>query len=133
MAKIITYENPFDEEIANCPASLNFGEQRNLIMDVIVRNYDKMTFFRAVQTEDDDSKDRIRIFFFEIFNRMYVWNEVIENGLLESGQLDKVMRDDFSVALVLYSNIVNIKPFAPIAYKLLNDGMLYHVQTNLEK
>lgn len=102
-------------------------------MDVIVRNYDKMTFFRAVQTEDDDSKDRIRIFFFEIFNRMYVWNEVIENGLLESGQLDKVMRDDFSVALVLYSNIVNIKPFAPIAYKLLNDGMLYHVQTNLEK
>lgn len=133
MGKTITFENSFDEDIANCPASINFGEQRNMIMDVIVRYYDQMTFFRAVQTEDSDSVDRIRIFFFELFNRMYVWNEVIENGLLESGQLDKVLNDDFSVALVLYSNIVNIKPFAPIAYRLVNEGMLYPVQTNLQK
>lgn len=133
MSKKIIFENPFDEDIANCPASIDFGEQRNSVMNVIVKYYDDMTFFRAVQTENDDSKDRIRIFFFELFNRIYVWNEVIENGLLESGQLDKVLNDDFSLALVLYSNIVNIQPFAPIAYKLLNDGMLYHVQTNLEK
>lgn len=133
MAKKISFENSFDEDIASCPASLNFGEQRNMIMNVIVKYYDQMTFFRAVQTEESDSLDRIRIFFFELFNRMYVWNEVIENGLLESGQLDKVLHEDFSVALVLYSNIVNIKPFAPIAYKLLNDGMLYRVQTDLEK
>lgn len=133
MAKKITFENSFDEDIANCPTSLNFGEQRNMIMDVIVNYYDKMTFFRVVQTTDNDSVDSIRIFFFELFNCMYVWNEVIENGLLESGQLDKVLNEDFTVALVLYSNIVNIKPFAPIAYKLLNEGMLYHVQTDLEK
>ena len=65
MGKTITFENSFDEDIANCPASINFGEQRNMIMDVIVRYYDQMTFFRAVQTEDSDSVDRIRIFFFE--------------------------------------------------------------------
>lgn len=133
MAKKISFENSFDEDIANCPASLNFGEQRNMIMDVIVSYYNQMTFFRVVQTKESDSVDRIRIFFFELFNRIYVWNEVIENELLESGQLDKVLSDDFSVALVLYSNIVNIKPFAPIAYKLLNERVLYRVQTDLEK
>lgn len=64
MAKKISFENSFDEDIANCPARLNFGEQRNMIMNVIVKYYDQMTFFRAVQTEESDSVDRIRIFFF---------------------------------------------------------------------
>lgn len=62
-----------------------------------------------------------------------MWNEVIENGLLESGQLDKVLNYDCNLAIVLYSNITNIEPFAPIAHRLLNEGRLYSVKNNLDK
>lgn len=133
MSKKIAFENTFDEEIANCPASTEWAEQRNMIMDIIVKYYDKMTFFRIVQTENNDSVDCIRIIFFELFNCLYVWNEVIENGLLESGQLDKVLNYDCNLAIVLYSNITNIEPFAPIAHRLLNEGRLYSVKNNLDK
>lgn len=133
MSKKIKFENPFDEAIANCPASTDWAEQRNMIMNIILSYYDDMTFFRVAQTKNNDFEDRIRIIFFGLFNCLYVWHEVIENGLLESGQLDKVLNYESNLSIVLYSNITNIKPFAPIANKLLNERMLYPVETNLEK
>lgn len=87
--------------------------------------YKECTIFRTCQTKDNDKEDRIRIIFFELYGTLYVWNECIENGLIESGQLDKVI--DENIALVMYSNVANTPPFAPIAMRLLKERKLYTI------
>lgn len=120
------YSNKFDEAIDNCPYSTDWFEHRTNILSIIMEDfYDECTFFRTCQTKDNDQEDRIRIIFFELYGTLYVWSECIKDGLIESGQLDKVYEYNEDIAFVMYSNIANVPPFAPIAMKLLKMKELY--------
>lgn len=122
------YANKFEEAIDNCRYSTDWFKYRTRMLSIILEDfYDECTFFRTCQTKDNDEEDRIRIIFFELYGTLYVWNECIENGLIESGQLDKVYQYDEDIAFVMYSNVANVPPFAPIAMKLLKAKKLYAI------
>lgn len=129
----MTYLNKFDEEVDNCPFSTDWDKQRRYVLSIIESYYNQCTFFRYCQTKPSEEEDRIRIIFFELFGCLYVWSECIENGLIESGQLDKVHQYSEEIAFVMYSNIENVSPFAPLAMKLLKDRKLYPTHEELNK
>lgn len=132
------FANEFEEAIANVPYSTDWFEMRNnilyLIMDVY---YDKMDFFRMFQSTPNDDPDRKRSLVFEVFGQMYMYNEHFENGLIESGQLDKIIHlsDDWNdcTAIVLYSNVVNAPPSAPVALKYFRTFGLHELNAHLNK
>lgn len=132
------YANEFEEAIANVPYSTDWFEMRNdvlhIIMDVF---YEQMDFFRMFQSTPNDDPDRKRCLVFEVFGQMYMYNEHFENGLIESGQLDRIIHlsDDWSscVAIVLYSNVVNAPPAAPAALKYFRAFGIHELHTHLNK
>lgn len=118
------YDNKFEEAIANCPYSTDWFKYRNNILSIIMKEfYHECTFFRVCQTKNSNEKDRILIIFFELYGILYVWNECVKNGCIESGQLDKVYQYS-DIAFVMYSSIANISPFAPVAMRLLKEKKL---------
>lgn len=132
------FANEFEEAIADVPYSTDFFEMRNNVVHVIMDEYyDKMDFFRMFQSTPNDDPDRTRSLVFEVFGQMYMYNEHFENGLVESGQLDKIIHlsGDWSncVAVVLYSNVVNAPPAAPIALKYYKTIGLHELQPHLNK
>ena len=128
------YENKFDEIIANRPFSTDWFEERNYVvhqvMDVF---YDECTFFRSCQTTDNDKDDRGRILFFELYGSLYMYFEWIENGLIESGQLEKIMDLENRISLILYSNLENATEGAALNLELLYRKQLYGWDIGLDK
>lgn len=128
------YENKFDEIIANRPFSTDWFEERNYvvhqIMDVF---YDECTFFRTCQTRNNDNEDRSRVIFFELYGSIYVYFEWIENGLIESAQLEKIKDLENKISLVMYSNIENSPEGAAIMLELLNKRKLFYWNIGLDK
>lgn len=53
---------------------------------------------------------------------MYI--EHIENGLIESGGLEKIYDLDNEIAFVLYSNVENTRPAVPLVMQMLKHKML---------
>jgi len=132
------FANEFEEAIANVPYSTDWFEMRNNVVRVILDEYyDNMDFFRMFQSTLNDDPDRRRSLVFEVFGQMYMYNEHFENGRIESGQLDKIIHlsDDWSncVAVVLYSNVVNAPPAAPVALKFFKAVGLHELQPHLNK
>lgn len=122
------YANKFEEAIDNCPYSTDWFEYRSNMLSIILDDfYDECTFLQTCQTKNSETEDRIRIIFFELYGTLYVWHECIEDGKIESGQLDKVYQYNEDIAFVMYSNIANVPPFAPIAMKLLKAKKLYMI------
>ena len=58
--------------------------------------HNQMPYFRSFQSTVDDAPNRRRCLVFEIFGEMYMYNEHFENGLIESGQLDRIVHLDDS-------------------------------------
>ena len=119
------YTNQFEESVANRPYSSDWFKERcyvvKLIMDVY---YDECTYFQAFQTSIDESQIKFRILFFELFSQLYMYIEHIENGLIESGGLEKIYDLDNEIAFVLYSNVENARPAAPLVMQMLKHKML---------
>lgn len=120
------YANKFEEAIDNCLYSTNWAKYRERMLSIIMGFYDECSFFRTCQTKPNE-EDRIRIIFFELYGTLYVWNESIIDGLIESAQLDKVYQYSEDIAFVMYSNVANVPPFAPIAMKWLKEKSLYQI------
>ena len=55
-----------------------------------------------------------------LYDNLYVWSDVVINGLLESSQLDSVY-DEYT-AHVIYCNISTADPFAPILIKMIKNN-----------
>lgn len=132
------YANEFEEAIANVPYSTDWFEMRNEVIHLIVDVYhNKMPLFRSFQSTADDDPNRRRCLVFEIFGEMYMYNEHFENGLIESGQLDRIVHLDDSwencVAIVLYSNVVNAPPSAPAALKYYKAFGMHEIFPQLRK
>lgn len=119
------YTNQFEESVANRPYSSDWFKERcyvvELIMDVY---YDKCTYFKAFQTSIDESRIKCRILFFKLFSQLYMYIEHIENGLIESGGLEKIYDLDNEIAFVLYSNVENTRPAVPLVMQMLKHKML---------
>jgi len=132
-----SYSNKFEKSIANVSFSTDWFEMRNNIVHVIDEYYDYMDFFRKFQSTPTDDPNRFRSLIFMIYGDMYMYNEVIENGKIESGQLDKIIHieDDWSqcVSVVLYSNVVNSRPCAPVALKYYKVHGMYEIDSHLNK
>ena len=132
------YANEFEEAIANVPYSSDWFEMRNGVVHIILNvYYEKMNFFRMFQSTATDDPNRRRCLVFEIFGQMYMYNEHFENGLIESGQLDKIVHLDDNwdncVAIVLYSHVVNAPPAAPLALKYFKLVGLHEINTQMNK
>lgn len=119
------YTNQFEESVANRPYSSDWFKERcyvvKLIMDVY---YDKCSYFQAFQTSLDESRIKYRILFFELFGQLYMYIEHIKDGLIESGGLEKIYDIDNEIAFVLYSNVENARPAAPLVMQMLKHKML---------
>lgn len=89
------------------------------------------------QSTPTDDLDRTRSLVFEIYGVMYMYNEHFENGLIESGQLDRIMHlsDDWQdcAAVVLYSHVANALPCAPMALRFYRANGLYELNAQLNK
>lgn len=132
------FANKFEEAIADVPYSTDFFEMRNNVIHIIMDvYYEKMDFFRMFQSTRTDEPNRRRSLVFEVYGTMYMYNEHFENGLIESGQLDRIVHlsDDWSncVAVVLYSNVVNAPPSAPMALKYFKAVGFHAINTQLNK
>lgn len=132
------FANEFEKAIANVPYSTEWFEMRNNVVHIIMDvYYKKMDFFRMFQSTPNDDPDRKRSLVFEVFGQLYMYNEHFENGLIESGQLDKIVHlsDDWNdcVAVVLYSNVVNAPPSAPAALKYFKTFGLHEIFPHLNK
>lgn len=132
------YANEFEEAVANVPYSTDWFEMRNDVLHIVMDvYYDKMDVFRIFQSTPNDDPDRKRSLIFEIFGQLYMYNEHFENGRIESGQLDRIIHlsNDWSdcVAVVLYSNVVNAPPAAPVALKYFKAHGLYELFPHLNK
>lgn len=132
------YANEFEEAIANVPYSTDWFDMRNEVIRLIVDVYhNQMPLFRSFQSTIDNAPNRQRCLVFEIFGEMYMYNEHFENGLIESGQLDRIVHLDDSwencVAIVLYSNVVNAPPAAPTALKYYKTFGMYEIFPQLRK
>lgn len=132
------FANEFEDAIADVPYSTDFFEMRNNVVRVIMDvYYDKMDFFRMFQSTPTDEPNRQRSLVFEVFGQLYMYNEHFEDGLIESGQLDRIVHlsDDWSncVAVVLYSNVVNAPPAAPIALKYYRMVGMHELNPQLNK
>lgn len=130
------YANEFERTIANVPYSTDWFEMRNYVVRVIMDvYYGQMTYFRMFQSTASDDPNRRRCLVFEIFGEMYMYNEHFENGLIESGQLDRIVHIDNNwdncVAVVLYSNVVNAPPAAPLALKYFKLVGLHEINAQL--
>lgn len=132
------YANEFEEAIANVPYNTEWFEMRNSVLRVIMDDYyDDMQLFRMIQSTPNDDPNRKRSLIFEIYGAMYMYNEHFENGLIESGQLDKIisLSDDWEkcVSIVLYSNVLNAPPSAPMALKYFKAVGAYEINKQLNK
>lgn len=128
------YENKFDEIIANRPFSTDWFEERNYVVHQIMDvYYDECTFFRTCQTSENDNEDRGRIIFFELYGSIYVYFEWIENGLIESAQLEKIKDLENKISLILYSNLENSPEGAALMLELLYKKQLFHWNIGLDK
>lgn len=131
------YANEFEEAIANMPYSTDWFEMRNTVVRIINNYYEKMSFFRMFQSTVSDDLDRFRCIIFEILGGMYMYNERLENGRIECAQLDKIvfLDDDWNncVAIVLYSNVVNAPPAAPMLLKYFKIVGLQMINSQLNK
>ena len=119
------YSNEFDKAVAERRYYSDWFKERcfivALFMDVF---YDKMTYFIGLQDTFSSSEFISRIFVFELFGNLYVYVEHIEDGKIESGQLEKVYDIDNDISFVLYSNIENAEPATPFVMKLIKSNLL---------
>lgn len=117
--------NKFEEAIENARFSPDFMKQREIIANVLQQfaNSKDCQYFKSYRTSGD--KDFIYTVFFKIYGNVYVWSDVYENGLLEGCQLDVLYSE--KLAKVLYSNIENSSPFAPLALDLLKEGKFVEI------
>lgn len=132
------YANEFEEAIANVPYSTEFFEMRNNVVHVIMDvYYSRMSYFRMIQSTPNDDPNRKRSLIFEIYGTFYMYNEHFENGLIESGQLDKIIyvSDGFEdcTSVVLYSNVVNAPPAAAMALKYYKLVGMYEINKQISK
>ena len=133
------YSNDFENAIMNVPYSTDWFEMRCSVVQIILDEYyDRMTMFQMFQDTPTDEPNRHRSMVFEIYGELYMWNESIENGLIESGQLDKILHLDSDwmncIAVTLYSNVANAEPAAPIALRYYKStGKLFVINPQLSK
>lgn len=116
------YANPFEEAVANRPYFSDWFKERNYVVELILGEYyERCTYFTALQTEIEQKK--FRVFFFELFGQLYMYIEHLENGLIESGGLEKIYDWDNGIAFILYSNVENAKPATPLIIYMIKQDM----------
>lgn len=122
------YTNQFEESVANRPYSTDWFKERCYVVKLIDDYYDECTYFQALQADTDNSQITFRILFFELFNQLYMYVEHIQDGLIESGGLEKIYDLDNDISFVLYSNVENPSPAAPLIMKMLRQKMLRPIE-----
>ena len=121
------YTNQFEESVANRPYSSDWFKERCYVVKLINEYYDRFTYFQAFQTNVNESKIKFRVLFSELFGQLYLYVEHLEDGLIESGALEKIYDIDHDIAFVLYSNVENVKPAAPLVMQMLKLKMLHPI------
>ena len=84
--------------------------------------YEKCTYFQALQTRVGDILYRIIIF--QLFGQVYLYTEHLENGLIESGMLEKIYDMENRIAFVIYCNVENASPSLPMVLYMLENKLL---------
>ncbi len=118
------YTNQFEEAVVNRPYSSEWFKERCYVVNLIDEYYDKCTYFQAFQTITDDANIKYRVLVFELFGQLYMYVEHISDGLIESGGLERIYDIDNNIAFVIYSNVENAEPAAPLVMQLLKHKIL---------
>lgn len=120
-----TSEKEFEEAIANVRYSHDWTKMRDDVAEIMTA-YIKSShcvWFKRKRTSLDN-QDFCFLIFFKMFDNLYIWSEAVENGLRESAQLE-VMYNFTGVVRVLYSNMENSDPIAPLVIQSFIDNELY--------
>lgn len=111
--------NDFENAIDNCPYSTNWFEMRNNMLSIVGSFIEKKECEWHHVYEKELGSLKFHCIAFYIYDSLYVWTDTIENGLIESSQLDKPYND--YMAKVLYCNVENSYPFAPMLFKWIDE------------
>lgn len=113
--------NKFEQDINNCPYSTDWYEMRNNMAHIVERylSHSDCEWYHKYEYEKVDNGMLLHFIAFYIYNSLYVWSDAVINGNLESSQLDKPIND--YTATVLYSNVENAYPAAPILFKMIDN------------
>lgn len=118
--------NKFEQALQNVPYSTDWYELRCNYLKV-VRDFIGSDDCEWVQVWGTDNLNNVKMhsIVFFIYGLLYVWTDVVENGHIESSQLDRPMND--FIATVLYCNVENAPPFAPVLFKMIDNGEIKRI------
>lgn len=119
--------NKFEQALQNVPYSTDWYEYRNNHLNVVGQflQSEDCKWYQVWETDNfKDIKFHCIVFF--IYDLLYVWTDTVENGLIEASQLDRPVND--YTATVLYSNVENSAPFAPVLFKMIDNEEIKRIQ-----
>lgn len=118
--------NEFEKAIANVPYSTDWYEFRcnNL---AVVGNFIGSADCKWVQVwETTETNIKFYCIVFFIYGMLYVWTDTVEDGKIESSQLERSVND--YMAKVLYCNVENAPPFSPILFKMIDNKEITRIR-----
>lgn len=119
--------NKFEEALQNVEYSTDWYEYRCNHLAVVGHFLESQDCQWYQVWETDNFQDvKFHCIIFSIYDSRYVWTDIVENGLIEGSQLDRPL-NDYS-ATVLYSNVENAMPFAPVLFKMIGNGEIKRIK-----
>lgn len=118
--------NKFEEALKDVSYSTDWWEYRcnhAKVVELFTQSND-CEWVQVWERETEHIKFRCVVFY--IYKLLYVWTDTVEDGRVESSQLDRPV-NDYS-ATVLYCNVENAPPFAPFLMKGIDNGEFKQVQ-----
>lgn len=117
--------NKFEEALENVEYSTEWYEYRCNNLEV-VHQFIESTDCEWVQVwETTRNNIKFHCIVFFIYGLLYVWTDTVVDGIIESSQLDRPVND--YMAAVLYCNVENAPPFAPILFKMIDNNEIKRI------
>lgn len=116
--------NAFESKIDSLPYSFDFNEMRILTFKTLLSFKEQMGYFQEFRSIGDDTFHYLIVF--EVFGDYYIYSQYIENGKIETYQLEKIIDFDNAIAFVLAANVVNASPGFPFVKQALEKGCFFY-------
>lgn len=117
--------NKFEEALQHVPYSTDCYEYRCNNLEVVAHFIESEDCEWSQVWERESPNLKVHSIVFFIYGQLYVWTDFIENGLIESSQLDRPVNDYISA--VLYCNVENAHAFAPLLFTMIDEGKIKRI------
>lgn len=119
------------DAVENAAYSMDWYKRRNNVLDAIIPfayGDDCQKRIIGQKHAEDDYNIILRSMFFMYENCLYVWTDILENGLIESSQLEQVYNSSefngMRMSYMIYKHDTNDMPLGPLMVQKLLDNEL---------